>query len=185
MLLYLFSLAQIVGINLVLSGDNALLIAMACKDLPTLQRRIGILFGALGAILARIVLVLGFAFLLHIPGVKLLGGLFLFYVAFSLVRASGDAEHAPADGLWSAVATIVVADVVMSLDNVVALVAAAAGHIDLLVLGPAISVALVVIGAELLSWALERFPWIAYVGALLLVFVAFETVADDPLVAWL
>lgn len=181
----LLALASIVGINVILSGDNALVIALACRELPPVQRRIGIILGSLGAIVARLVLVFFAAFILDFPFVKMVGGLFLFYIAYKLVtEPADDLDHSSVDGLWAAVSTIVVADVVMSIDNVVAIAAAAKGNSGLLVAGLAISIPMIILGAEALSWLLEKYKWIIYAGALLLFYIAGETMLSDPVLSW-
>ena len=182
----LFALASIVGINVILSGDNALVIALACRELPPVQRRIGIILGSLGAIVARLVLVFFAAFVLDFPFVKLIGGLFLVYIAYKLVmEPADDLEHSSVDSLWQAVSTIVIADVVMSIDNVVAIAAAAKGNTGLLVLGLGISIPMIILGAEALSWLLEKYKWVVYAGAALLFYIAGETMLSDPVLSWL
>ncbi len=177
-------LLQIVGINIILSGDNALVIALACRSLPRHQRLIGIWLGTLAAVVLRIVLAVAIAYVLRIPLLKLAGACMLLWIAVKLLipeHGEGEADAAKSAGsLWTAVKIVVVADAVMSLDNVISVAAAAMGHVDLLVLGIAISIPLVVVGSQMMLWLLDRFSWIMMVGAGLLGWIAGELAISDP-----
>lgn len=175
-------LAKIIGVNLVLSGDNAIVIAMACRELSPAHRRVGIIGGAAGAVLARIVLlgVAGAAFTL--PGVKIIGALFLLWVAIKMIREAEDGEHKTGESLREAIAIIVIADVMMSADNVIAITAAAGSNFWLAAFGVAISAPIIMFGAEILSKALEKFPALIWAGAILLLYIAGETALADPLI---
>jgi YjbE family integral membrane protein len=176
------ALLQIIGINIVLSGDNAVVIAMACRSLPPAKRRWGIFLGAGMAIGLRIVFTIFIVFLLAVPYLKIAGALLLLWIGYHLVTAGEtDDDVDAATNLWHAVRIILLADAVMSLDNVIAVAAAAKGNYILLVLGLVISVPLVVYGATLLVKLLNRFPVIIPGGAALIGYVAGEVVITDPM----
>ncbi|HUU34595.1 MAG TPA: TerC family protein [Vicinamibacterales bacterium] len=177
-------LLEIMGINILLSGDNAVVIALASRSLPTAQRRLAILGGSAGAMVLRIVFCLAIVWLLQVPYVKLVGGLLLLYVAVKLVvpDPSGDGDIAAKSHLWGAIQTIVVADAVMSLDNVVAIAAAAHGSVLLIILGLALSIPLIVFGSQLVLGVLNRYPALVLFGGGLLGWIAGEIIVSDPLV---
>ena len=177
-------IAEIVWINLLLSGDNAIVIAMACRALPEERRRVGIWAGAGAAIGLRIVFTLVVVQLMELPYVKLAGGLLLLWIAVKLV-ADDDAHanvatHAT---VWKAVRTIAVADAVMSLDNVLAIAAVAKGELALIVLGLLMSVPLIIFGSNLVLALMNRVPAFIWIGCALLGYVAAEILVSDPLLA--
>jgi YjbE family integral membrane protein len=176
------AMVQIVWINLVLSGDNAVVIAMACRGLPRRQRLWGLMLGSGVAVLLRIFFTGVIATLMLLPYIKIAGGLVLLYIAARLlVPEAPDHDQTEAVGyLWRAVRVVAVADVVMSLDNVIAIAAAANGNAALLVLGLAISIPLVVVGAALIMGLLARVPLLVWAGAALLGWVAGQVIATDP-----
>jgi len=176
------SVLQIVWINILLSGDNAAVIAMACRDLPYRRRVWGMAIGAGVAVLLRIAFTAAIAPLLLLPYLKIVGGLALLYIAAKLLLPDEPArtETEAAEHLWRAVGIIVVADVVMSLDNVIAIAAVADGDLTLLTLGLALSVPLIVAGAALIVTLLDRFPLLIWAGAALLGWIAGEVIATDP-----
>ncbi len=177
-------LPEIIFINILLSGDNALVIAMACRALPRRQRILGLAIGEAVAVVLLIVFAGVMSRLLQLPYLKLAGGLALFYIAASLVardRAVSEAEEATQ--LWRAVRIVVLADLIMSFDNVLAIVQVAGGDLALLAIGLAISIPIVVAGAALVTAVLERLPILMWAGALLLGWVAGETIVDDPAIA--
>jgi YjbE family integral membrane protein len=179
---FLLSLCQIMWINVLLSGDNAVVIALACRGLPPAKRRVGITLGALAAIALRIVFTLLVNSLLMFPYLKLAGGALLLWIAVKLLtqeEANEDSVAANA-GLWQAVRTVAVADIVMSLDNVLAIAAAAKGDSSLIVIGLAVSVPLIIGGATLLAVVLHRFPILVWAGAALLGWIAGDLIASDP-----
>ena len=184
-------LAQIIGIDIILSGDNALVIALACRSLPLNQRRWGIILGAGAAIGLRIVFAVGIIYLLEVPFLKFAGALLLIWVAVKLVMPDDHAavphsEVPTATSLWSAVRIIMVADAVMSLDNVLAVAAAAKGSVELLVIGIAISIPLIVAGSAMMLWLLDRFPILVVAGSALLGWIAGELAVHDPIAgAWM
>lgn len=176
------ALLQIIWINILLSGDNAVVIALAARSLPEAQQRKAITIGSAAAIMMRIVLTLVAAKLLLLPWLKLIGALLLVYIGVSLLLPEGDdkAGKGAQGTLLTAIRTIMIADLVMSLDNVVAVAAAAMGDTTLLVLGLVISIPLVIFGSALLLKVIERFPIIVWVGAALLGFIAGELLVGDP-----
>jgi YjbE family integral membrane protein len=177
---------QIMGINILLSGDNAVVIALACRALPPRERFWGMVFGA-GVAAVLLILFTGIvATLMTLPYLKLAGGLALFWVAIKLVSPqSHDAEDTPeaVEDLWRAVRVVVVANIVMSLDNVIAVAAAAKGNYLLLGLGLAVSIPIVIAGSALFLAILERFPVVVWGGGALLGWIAGGLLPDDPAVA--
>lgn len=178
---------QIIWINILLSGDNAVVIALACKDLPAHKRRVAILAGSSVAVALRIVFTIFIVELLKLPYVKLAGALLLFWIAIELARNKDDDKNVRAAGsVWAAVRTIALADAVMSLDNVVAVAAAAHNSLPLIVFGIALSVPLIVFGSTLVLRLLQRFPVLVVAGSTLLGYVAGEMLASEPrLEAWI
>jgi YjbE family integral membrane protein len=178
----LLKLAQIIWINIILSGDNAVVIAMACRGLPPAQQRSGMFLGAFVAVVLRVVFTVLVATLLATPFLKLVGGCLLLWIAVKLVL--GDDNHGGAiketERLWHAVRTVAIADAVMSLDNVLAIAAVAKDSIPLLSIGLAISIPLIVAGAALIMSLLARLPILVWAGAALLGWVAGEMLASDP-----
>ncbi|HEV3158821.1 MAG: TerC family protein [Xanthobacteraceae bacterium] len=180
-----FAVGQIIFINALLSGDNAIVIAMACRGLPQPQRRWGLVIGAGLAALLRILFTVVLASLLMLPYLKLIGGAGLLYISAKLlVPEPADRNEIEAVAhLWRAVVVVVVADIIMSFDNVVAIAAAARGDYLLLAIGLAISIPLLIAGAALVAALLDRFPVLVWLGAALLGWIAGETMATDPAVA--
>ena len=173
---------QIVWINILLSGDNAVVIALACRGLHGPRRRWAILIGSLAAVALRIAFTFFIVEMLRLPYVKLASGLLLFWIAFDLIRKeTGEKDIAAASSIWGAVRTIAIADAIMSLDNVVAVAAAAKNSVPLIVFGIAISVPLIVFGSTLMLKLLTRFPILIVAGAVLLGWVAGEIIVSDPL----
>src|SRR4051812_32422628 len=175
-------LLQIILVNIVLSGDNALVIALACRNLEKRHQKPAIMIGSAGAIILRIIFVMIVDQLLQIGYLKLIGGLLLLWIGVKLVQ--GEDEHGDgvkaAGSLWSAVRTIIIADAVMSLDNAIAIAAAAKGDVTLIVLGLLISIPLIIFGATLIMMLLNRFPIIVIAGGGLLGWIAGEVLATDP-----
>lgn len=173
-------LAKIIGVNIVLSGDNAVVIALAARSLPLPQQKQAILWGSGAAIVMRIVLTIFAVQLLGLPWLKLVGSILLFWIGVKLlVEDDGGDDIESSDNLIAAIKTILIADLVMSLDNVIAVAAAAAGNMTLLVLGLAISIPMVIFGATLLLRLMERFPVIITIGAALIGMVAGEMLVTD------
>ncbi len=175
---------QIIWIDLLLSGDNAVVIALACRNLPEEKRRMGAILGAGVAVALRIVFTLLIVQLLALPAVRLIGAILLILIAVNLLNEDhSDAKVASRTTLWGAVMTITLADAVMSLDNVLAIAAASGGNGWLVVFGLAVSLPLVVFGASFVMKAIDRFPMITWAGAALLGWVAGHMLAEDPIVA--
>jgi YjbE family integral membrane protein len=180
---------KIIWINILLSGDNAVVIALACRSLAPRERKWGIILGAGAAVLLRILFTGIVANVMALPFLKLAGGIALLWIAIKLV-APGDShdENSVEAGsnLWRAVRIVAIADIVMSLDNVIAIAAAARGDMLLIIFGLAISIPLIVAGAALLTTLLTRFPILVWAGAALLGWIAGEIMIEDPAVAgWL
>lgn len=185
---YIVPVLQIVWIDLLLSGDNAIVIAMACRALPPHQRKVGMVLGAGTAIGLRIVFAVFITYLLGIPFLKVVGGLLLLWIGVKLALGEEEASHEveSSENLWRAVRTIAIADAVMSLDNVVAIAAAAGGNVWLFIFGLVLSIPLIIYGSTLLSTMIDRFPIIIWGGAALLGWIAGEMVVSDPFVMnWL
>jgi YjbE family integral membrane protein len=180
-------LLKIIGVNLVLSGDNAVVIALAARSLPAKQQKAAVLWGSGAAVAMRIVLTIFAVALLTLPWLKLVGSLLLFWIGIKLlIPEEGGEDIDASDNLIAAVKTILIADLVMSIDNVIAVAAAAQGSMTLLVLGLAISIPLVIFGSTLLLHLMERWPVIITIGGGLLGFVAGEMLVTDPaLKGWL
>ncbi|WP_341992366.1 TerC family protein [Azorhizobium sp. AG788] len=174
---------EIIWINVLLSGDNAVVIAMACRSLPDRTRKWGIILGSAVAVGLRIIFTGIVATLLALPWLKVVGALALFYIAIDLAlpKEDGDAVKA-SDSLWRAVGTVALADVFMSLDNVVAVAAVAHGDLLLLALGLTISIPLIVAGSSVVMALLDRFPILVWVGAALLGWVAGDMLLSDTAV---
>ena len=180
--LFWSAFGSIVLANIVLSGDNAVVIAMAARTLKPEQRGKAIFWGSAAAIIMRIVLTVVAIQLLTLPYLKLVGAVLLVYIGVDLLKGEedGDGDGKEINGMAAAIRTILIADLVMSLDNVLAVAAAAKGNLPLLVLGLLISIPLIIFGATLLTKVMERFPIIITIGAALLGFLAGEMLVTDP-----
>jgi len=178
------ALLQIIWIDLLLSGDNAVVIALACRSLPEKQRKWGILLGAGAAVGLRIIFALAVSYLLGVPFLKVVGAVLLFWIAIKLVLEEGADEHhvESSDTLWKAVRTIAIADAVMSLDNVVAIAAAARGHAELFIFGLLLTIPLIIFGSQLILKLISRFPILIWFGAALLGWIAGEMLVSDKVV---
>jgi YjbE family integral membrane protein len=180
---FFIALLKIIWINILLSGDNAVAIALACRSLPPRQRRWGVMLGSLVAVILRIIFAIFIVYLLEVPYLKIVGSLLLFWIAVKLIVPEEHGEGGGGDGagtLFAAVRTVVIADAVMSLDNVIAIAAAAGNDVVLLVIGLVISVPLIVFGSALVLKALERFPILITAGGALLGYIAAEVLITDP-----
>lgn len=178
------ALLEIIWVNILLSGDNAVVIALAARTLPENQQKKAIVIGSGAAIVMRIILTLVAAKLLMLPYLKIIGAILLVYIGVSLVNSDeeGEGQEKQHASLMSAIRTILVADLVMSLDNVVAVAAAAHGDTTLLVIGLALSIPLVIFGSTLLLSVIEKFPVIVWLGAALLGYIAGEMFVGDPVI---
>jgi YjbE family integral membrane protein len=180
----LSAVLSIVVIDLVLSGDNAVVIGMAARRLSPENRRKAIIFGGAGAIGLRILFTALATLLLGIPGLQAIGGVLLFYIAFKLIRPHEPEGHniKEAGNLREAIQTIILADVVMSLDNVLAVGGAAHGNLELLIFGLLLSIPIILFGSELVARLMGRFPAFIYVGVFVLVHAAVSMILHDPTV---
>jgi YjbE family integral membrane protein len=175
------ALLQIIGINIILSGDNAVVIALACRSLPPKQQKWGIILGAGAAVVLRVIFTIFIVYLLTVPYLKFIGGILLFWIGYKLMMPQDDhGEVESGANLWAAVRIVLIADAVMSLDNVIAVAAAAKGSVLLLVIGLIISVPLVVYGATLLITLINRWPVIIPGGAALIGYIGAEVMITDP-----
>lgn len=174
---------KIIWINILLSGDNAIVIALACRALPPRQRFWGIILGAGAAVLLRVFFTVILQYVLELPWLKLVGGLLLLWIAIKLLvqDEADEADIESSDNLWGAVRTVAIADIVMSLDNVLAIAAAAKGNTALIIFGLAVSIPLIVAGATLIMALLTRFPILVWAGAALLGWIAGELIVGDKI----
>ena len=179
------ALAQIMLVNIVLSGDNAVVIALAARNLPEHQQKKAIMWGSGGAIVMRIGLTVVAVYLLQIPFLQFVGGLLLIWIALQLLlEEDEEAEDGPSHGsLGAAVKTILIADVVMSLDNTLAIAGVAKGNWTLLIVGLALSIPLIVAGSALIMKIMDRFPIVVYIGAALIAWTAGEMMDSDKSVS--
>jgi YjbE family integral membrane protein len=177
------AVGKIIWINVLLSGDNALVIAMACRGLHPRQRLWGMVIGAGIAVILLIVFTGIVATLMALPYLKLVGGVALLVIAARLLVPEDEGDDVTAGtSLWHAVRIVVIADIVMSLDNVIAVAAAANGQLSLLILGLAISIPMIIAGAALIMFVLDRFPILVWLGAMLLGWIAGDVIESDPAV---
>jgi len=174
-------LMKIIWINIILSGDNAVVIALAARSLPEHQQKKAIMFGSGAAVVLRIILTVVAAKLLALSYLQIIGGLLLLWIGTQLLGGEDEEEGEGGEkaGLWTAIRTILIADLVMSLDNVIAVAAAAKGSMVLLILGLAISIPLVIFGSKLMIKLMDRFPVIVTLGAALIGWVGGETIVSD------
>jgi YjbE family integral membrane protein len=180
----IWPIIQIIWINVVLSGDNAVVIALACRSLPEKQRRLGVALGTAAAIVLRIALTAIIVEILLLPYVRIVGGILLFWIAIRLAREDHQEKSLPpSTSLWGTIGIIVVADAVMSLDNALAIAAAANGSLLLVAFGLVLSVPIIIFGATLFAGVIARWPAFVWAGAALLGYVGGELIASDPLFA--
>lgn len=174
-------LMQIVIADILLSGDNALVIALACRSLPAHQQKRAIIFGGGAAIGLRILLTIFAVFLLQLPFLKLIGGLLLLWIAVKLLMPEDDGEGSikSSGNMWGAIKTIVIADFIMSVDNVLAVAGAAHGDLALLTIGLLLSIPLIIYGSTLILHFIERFPIIVMLGAAMLGYIGGEMLVGD------
>ena len=177
------ALLAIILIDLVLAGDNAIVIALAARSLPPHLQRKAVIWGTVGAIGVRTVMTIGVVWLLQVPGLMLVGGVGLLWIAYKLLADQGGGEHQgpAASTFWGAMKTIVIADALMGIDNVLGVAGAAHGSFDLVVIGLLISVPIVVFGSTLVLKLVERFPIIIQAGAAVLAFTAAKMIVGEPL----
>jgi YjbE family integral membrane protein len=183
MLELIWALGAIILIDVVLGGENAIVIAMASRRLPPDLRKRAMLWGTVGAVAVRFACVAALTYLLMIPGLRLIGGLALLYIAWQLVRDNSDQEHEvqAANTFWGAMATIIWADAVMGLDNALAIAGAAGGNWWLIIFGLLVSVPIILFGSTMVAKIMERWPRTIWVGAAVLVAVAAQMIWAEPL----
>ncbi|MEJ5989459.1 TerC family protein [Ramlibacter sp. PS3R-8] len=181
------AVGQIIVIDILLGGDNAVVIALACRGLPPKQRKLGIIYGTVGAIVLRVILIAFALALLSIPYLKLVGGLLLIWIGVKLMVPQEEEGHGniqTSDKLWGAVKTVIVADLVMSVDNVLAIAGAAesAGQhqLPLVIFGLLVSIPIIVAGSQIVLKLMDRFPIIITLGAMLLGYIAGQMMYTDP-----
>jgi YjbE family integral membrane protein len=177
------ALLAIILIDLVLAGDNAIVIALAARNLPSHLQKKAIVWGTVGAIVVRSAMTVGVVWLLKIPGLMLVGGLGLLWIAYKLLADQGDKDHdgPVASTFWGAMKTIVVADALMGVDNVLGVAGAAHGSFDLVVIGLLVSIPIVVFGSTMVLKLVERFPIIINLGAAVLAFTAAKMIVSEQL----
>ncbi len=179
-----WALFQICLINVVLSGDNAVVIALACRSLPAKQAKIAFMVGAIGIIVLMTGLTAAASYLLDIPYVALIGSVLLLWIAIKLLAAEDEEEDLEGGShFWEAVKIIIIADIVMSLDNVLGMAAVAKGHTWMLFIGMVITIPLILFGSAMIMRLMERFPIVITLGAALLGYVSGEMMVDDPAVS--
>ena len=179
------ALMAIIVIDLVLAGDNAIVIAMAARNLPTHLQKKAIIWGAVGAIVVRSAMTLIVVYLLQIPGLMLIGGALLIWIAYRLLKpegGEGDGHGSTATTFWGAMKTIIIADAVMGLDNVLAVAGAAHGSYLLVVLGLLISVPIVIWGSTMILKVVDRYPAVIYIGAGVLAWTAAKMIFNEPFI---
>lgn len=182
---FIVSLLAIIAIDLVLAGDNAIVIGMAARNLPAHQQKKAIIWGTAGAIVIRAISTVVVVWLLSLTGLKLLGGFLLVWIAFKLLVDKGDGEEHVQAGmsLMKAVSTIIIADTVMGLDNVLAVAGAAHGDFLLVIVGLLISIPIMVFGSTMVIKLMDRFPWLIYVGSGILAWTAGKMITGEHFVA--
>ncbi|WP_088067148.1 TerC family protein [Gottfriedia luciferensis] len=179
---YIWSIIMIVTIDIVLGGDNAIVIALACRKLPLKQRNMAIIFGSITAIVLRIVLTVGAIYVLKVPFLHLIGGILLLYIACKLIIQEEDNMSSIKENytVFNAIRTIVFADLVMGIDNVLAIAGASNGKPSLVILGLSISIPIIIWGSKVVLWFLERYPILSFVGASVLSITASKMLIDEP-----
>lgn len=177
---FISGLLAIIMIDLVLAGDNAILIGLAARKLPKDQQKKVIIWGAVGAIVIRIIATLLVVWLLEVPGLHLIGGLLLVWIAYKLLIDEEEHDVKPADSMWAAIKTIIIADALMGLDNVLAVAGASHGNFILVVIGLLVSIPVVMYGSTLILKLIERFPFIIIIGAGILGWTAAKMIVAEP-----
>lgn len=176
-------LMSIIVIDLFLAGDNAIVIGMAARKLPPAQQKKAILWGMVGALIIRILATLAVVWLLKIPGLMLIGGILLVWIAYRLLLDDKEDEVKAGNSTWEAIRTIIVADAAMGLDNVLAVAGAAHNHFGLVIIGLLITVPIIVWGSKLFIKLIDQYPWIIYIGSGVLAWTAAKMIIDEKLLA--
>lgn len=180
----MLALLKIIAIDIVLSGDNAIIIALATKNLPGKTQNKAIAIGTVGAVILRIILAVIIVYLLQISYIRIIGGILLLWVAYNLLveKPEKDKNVQSSSSLWKVVGTIIVADAIMSLDNVVGIAAAAKGQTILIVIGVAISIPFMVFGSKLIAKIMKKHRWVVYIGAAIIAWTAGDMMTEDKYV---
>ncbi|MDR3305232.1 MAG: TerC family protein [Clostridiales Family XIII bacterium] len=179
---FIVGLLSIIMMDIVLGGDNAIVISMACRNLPKNQRMKGIMIGTAGAVVLRVAATIGVAWLLDIKGLMLGGGILLFFIGYKLIiQKDTKNEEKVVDTLGKAILTIIVADITMSVDNILAVAGAAHGNIVLLIIGLCVSIPIMVFCSTLILKLMDRFPIVLYIGGALILYTAYKMILDEPL----
>jgi len=179
---FISALLSVIMIDLVLGGDNAIIIGLAARNLPHAERKKAIVFGTLGAVLIRVVATLLVVWLLKIPGLLMAGGLLLIWMAYKLlVEEKQEHQTKESTSLWAAIRTIMVADAAMGIDNMLAVAGAAHSNFLIVVIGLLISIPIVVLGSTVVIRLIERFPFIIYLGAMVIAYTAGSMIVEEPL----
>ncbi|MGP4042291.1 TerC family protein [Gracilibacillus sp. D59] len=177
------SLLQVISIDIVLSGDNALVIAMATKNLHKKNQNKAILIGVAGAIILRVIFATGIIYLLKFPLIYLIGGILLIWIGYKILIKEEEAQEITShQTVYKAVMTIIIADVIMSLDNVVAIAGASKGSVSLLTLGVMVSIPLMIFGAKFIVLLLKRYPYFMYIGSAILVYTGVDMIVHEPII---
>jgi YjbE family integral membrane protein len=176
----IWAVLAIILIDVVLAGDNALVIGMAANKLPEHLKKKAIFWGTFGAVAIRFVSVLLLTYLLAVPGLKLVGGLLLIYIAWTLVKAGEDHNITAKNTFWAAIGTIIVADAVMGIDNALGIAAAADGNMWLVIFGLLVSVPIILFGSTVIAKILDKYPNAVYIGSFVLFVVACKMIAGEP-----
>jgi YjbE family integral membrane protein len=183
---FLISLLQIIFVNIILSGDNAVVIALACRNLPTELQKKATIWGSAGAIILRVLLTFVAVWLLSIPYLQVVGSILLLWIAIKLLKGEDESEDLNSgNSLKSAIKTIIVADIVMSLDNVVAVAGSANGNLLLILIGLGVSIPLIIFASQLLMKLMSRFPILVTIGSAILGYTAGEMILKDKAVGQL
>ncbi|MGP4073009.1 TerC family protein [Piscibacillus sp. B03] len=177
------ALVAIILIDLVLAGDNAVVIALAARNLPKHHQRKAIIWGTFGAIFIRALATVFVVWLLKIPGLLLIGGIVLIWIAYKLLTEEEEVNVKAGGSLWAAIKTIIIADAMMGLDNVLAVAGAAHGSVLLVVLGLLISIPIIVFGSQIVLKLMERFPMIIFIGGAVLAWTASKMIVKEPIIA--
>lgn len=178
----LWAVLAIILIDIVLAGDNALIIGMAANKLPEHLKKKAILWGTVGAVAIRFLAVAVLSYILTIPGLRLVGGLLLVYIGWRLAFHSEDHQVAAKDGFWSAIATIIIADAVMGIDNALGIAAAAGGNLWLVIFGLLVSVPIILFGSTVIAKLLAKYPRSVFLGSFVLFIVAVQMILKEPFV---
>ena len=179
---WVLPLLSIIAIDLVLAGDNAVIMALATRKLPEAQRKKAIMWGAFGAVAIRVLVTFAITFLLKIPFLMAVGGLMLVHVAYKLLVGEEENQDINVNGMYEAIKTIIIADIVMSLDNMLAVAGASHGRFSLILIGLAISIPIVIWGSQIISYYMNKYPILVTIGAGIIAYTAAKMILHDKIV---